>query len=92
MLRRLKLGTKSEIENMCVAFWCLTSLGPSKGSLHTLMAHTNSVTCDAICKKSKKKIAILDEKVQAITGKQLKAPRKCKNDGGGSEKAAKKRK
>jgi hypothetical protein len=20
----LKLGTKSEIENMCVAFWCLT--------------------------------------------------------------------
>jgi hypothetical protein len=25
MLRRLKLGAKSEIENMCVAFRCLTA-------------------------------------------------------------------
>jgi hypothetical protein len=25
MSRRLKLGAKSEIENMCIAFWCLTS-------------------------------------------------------------------
>jgi hypothetical protein len=25
MLWRLKLGAKSEIENMCIAFWCLTS-------------------------------------------------------------------
>jgi hypothetical protein len=24
MSRRMKLGTKSEIENMCVTFWCLT--------------------------------------------------------------------
>jgi hypothetical protein len=24
MSRRLKLGTKLEIENMCVVFWCLT--------------------------------------------------------------------
>jgi hypothetical protein len=24
MSQRLKLGAKSEIENMCVAFWCLT--------------------------------------------------------------------
>jgi hypothetical protein len=24
MLRRLKLDAKSDIENMCVAFWCLT--------------------------------------------------------------------
>jgi hypothetical protein len=25
MSQRLKLGAKSEIENMCVMFWCLTS-------------------------------------------------------------------
>jgi hypothetical protein len=25
MSRKLKLGAKSEIENMCVAFWCLTA-------------------------------------------------------------------
>jgi hypothetical protein len=25
MSQRLKLGAKSEIENMCVAFWCLTT-------------------------------------------------------------------
>jgi hypothetical protein len=38
------------------------------------------------------KIEISDEEVQAITGKQLKGPRKRKSDGGGSGKAAKKRK
>jgi hypothetical protein len=26
MLQRLKLDTKSEIENMCIMFWCLTSV------------------------------------------------------------------
>jgi hypothetical protein len=25
MSRRLKLGAKSEIENMCITFWCLTT-------------------------------------------------------------------
>jgi hypothetical protein len=26
MSQRLKLGAKSEIENMCIAFWCLTAV------------------------------------------------------------------
>jgi hypothetical protein len=30
MSQRLKLGTKSEIENVCVMFWCLT---PNRGKM-----------------------------------------------------------
>jgi hypothetical protein len=38
MSRRLKLGAKSEIENMCVAFWCLTTEKEGHEGADTLAA------------------------------------------------------
>jgi hypothetical protein len=39
MSRRLKLGAKSEIENICVAFWCVTSCTPIPNELPPCCDH-----------------------------------------------------
>jgi hypothetical protein len=45
MLWRLKLGAKSEIENMCVAFWCLTVAGLVSTSCPTSATVYFSLRC-----------------------------------------------
>jgi hypothetical protein len=54
MLRRLKLGTKSEIETMCVAFWCLTREVEAESELEQLRR------CQNFTKRSRESDQLID--------------------------------